>query len=445
MISRMKRTIPAILAIIFISLLSGCGNIGTGIVLWPPDDSRWEPGDLATVKDESFLRNTYIINLPQQRRLKEEIDQWRVRLFKRERDAIAWAESMGEWRDVYAECLYQGLPMRSEPANTSDRVYRFRDGDFMKVLSRGDEPVQVGNLEGYWYHVLASGGVEGYVFDYHLRVMKVTGGDMEILNAKSTDDPVLDSLLEAPWRPLYYSEMVNRSQVDLNRFRPDYGFFPDPAEKTLYLKVPGTEISETWTEIIPAGPDRYDFQGTSFRITVNNTSFASIQYFDGETERYEGFIRLSRDIYDVINEESERRTAVLERLIERGPTYGSRAYGELAILEDGSFTWTGKSSLISRGIVSSTAGNSGNLEFDHFIDPIIAGSNDGILSFRFDDGQVARFLYAFEDDGLRLLYVPENNITEKRVKTDQFIDAVRIFFAPLIPLESEEGVDLPDR
>ncbi len=445
MTSPMKKISGAAILLLLISILSGCSNLGTGVVLWPPEDSRWEPGDITTVKDESFLRSTYIVNLPDQRRLKEEIDQWRVRLFKKEKDAVAWAAGMGEWKDVYAECMYQGLPMRTEPTNTSERVYRFRDGDYMKVLGRGDSPVQVGNLEGYWYYVLADGGVEGYVFDYHLRVMKMTGGNTEVLNAKDTDDPVLDNLLAAPWRPQYFGEMSSRSQIDLETFRSDYGFFPDPAEKTLYLKVPGAELSETWTEIIPAGRNRYDFQGTSFRVTVNNDYFISVQYNDGTTEKFEGFVRLGRDINDIITAEQDRRTAVLEELINRGPTYGSRAYGELAILEDGTFSWTGKSSLISRGIISSSAGNGGNLEFDHFIDAIISGTNDGIIGFRFDSGEVARFLYAFEDDGLRLVYVPQNMITDKRVKSDQFIDPVRIFFTSLGPAESSEGVDLPER
>ncbi len=442
---RLSNIITTFSVTLLLFLLSSCGNVGTGVVLWPPEDSRWEPGDLMTVVDESFLRNTYIANLPEQRRLKEEIDQWRVKLFKREKDAIAWTGKMGEWKDVYAECLYQGLPMRSEPSNTSDRVYRFRDGDYMKVLSRDDGPVPVGNLEGYWYHVLANGGVDGYVFDYHLRVVKISGDEMEVLNAKSTDDPVLDSVLEAPWLPVYYSDMLNRSQIDLDSFRSDYGFFPNPTDKTLYLKVPGAEIEETWTEIIPAGRDRYDFQGTSFRVTVNNSSFISVQYIDGDSERYEGFVRIGRDVFDVISGEQQRRDEVLERLLSRGPVYGSRAYGELAIREDGSFSWTGKSSLISREIVSSSAGNSGTLEFDHFADAVISGANDGVLSFRFDNGQVARFLYAFEDEALRLLFVPENYIVENRVKTDQFIVPVRIFFASLTPSESDDGVELPDR
>ena len=225
--SRIKNRTIVLAAIIILLILSGCGNLGTAVVLWPPEDSRWEPGDLVTVKDESFLRSTYIVNLPNQRRLKEEIDQWRLRLFRREKEAVAFASNMGDWQHVYAECLYQGLPMRSEPSNTASRLYRFRDGDIVKVLGRDPGPVQVGNLEGYWYHVIADGGVEGYVFDYYLRVMKIRNGESEILNARDTNDPVLDNVLAEAWRPMIFNDMITNRQIDLMIFRPEYGIFPD--------------------------------------------------------------------------------------------------------------------------------------------------------------------------------------------------------------------------
>ena len=439
-----NRTIVLATTLILLTL-SGCGNLGTAVVLWPPEDSRWEPGDLVTVKDESFLRSTYIVNLPNQRRLKEEIDQWRLRLFRREKEAVTFASNMGDWQHVYAECLYQGLPMRSEPSNTASRLYRFRDGDIVKVLGRNPGPVQVGNLEGYWYHVIADGGVEGYVFDYYLRVMKIRNGESEILNARDTNDPVLDNVLAEAWRPMIFNDMITKHQIDLMIFRPEYGLFPDFDEQTLTLRLPETSIVETWTEIVPAGRNRYDFLGTSFRITVNSEYFISVQYNDEGTEHYEAFVRLGRNVADIIENEKSRRDAVLERLLEMGPVFGSRAYGEFAILEDGGFTWSGKSSLISRGIISSVAGNSGKLEFDHFIDPVIAASHEGVLSLRFDNGEAVRFLYAFEDDGLRPLHVPANAIDDRRVRTDQYIDPIRLFFVPLSPEVSNEGIALPDR
>jgi len=441
----MKNRITIIIALFILLSLTGCGNLGTAVILWPPAESRWKPGDLLTVKDESLLRNTYIVNLPENRRLKEEIDTWRLRIFKREKDALSFSSDMGEWQYVYGECLYQGLPMRSDPSNTSSRIFRFRKGDHVKVLGREPGPVQVGNLEGYWYHVIAEGGIEGYVFDYYLRIMSVRNGETTVLNARSTDDPLLDNLLAEPWRPSMFNDMIEDRQIDLTLFRTVYGLFTDSEDQTLTLQLPDISFTETWTEIVPAGPKRYDFLGTSFRITVNSEYFISVQYnLDGK-EHFEAFVRLNGSIPDIIEGEQNRREAVLTHLMEMGPVYGSRAYGELAFHEDGVFTWSGKSSLISRGILSSEAGNNGHLKFNYFKEPEIAGSHEGVLNLRFENGEEIQFLYAFEDEGLRLLFVPENAIENRRVETDQFIDPIRLFFKPLTTVKTENGVALPER
>lgn len=414
----------------FCILLSGCGNLGTGVVVWPPEESRWEPGSLVTVKDESLLRSTYIVNLPDQRRLKEEIDQWRIRLFRRRREAAVWAAEMGEWRNVYAESMFQGLPMRSEPSNTSDRVFRFREGDVAKVLGREPGPVPVGNLEGFWYHVLADGGVEGYVFDYHLRVMRISGGTSEILNARNRADPDLENFLQGPWRPKYFDEMVRDGRIDLNLFKPAYGLFPDPDNRTLHLRLPDISHSAQWTEIVSAGPKRYDFLGAGFRITINSDFFVSVQYNIDGRERYEAYVRLGRGVNAVIADETARRRSVFNRFIENGPVYGSRAYGILSFLDGSRFTWSGKSSLISRGIISLEAGPSGSVVFDSFMDSNTAASYDGVLTLRFDNGESARFLYVFEREGLRMLYVPPGSAVDGLVRTDQYLDPVQLFFVP---------------
>ena len=417
-------------AAFFCALLSACGNLGTAVVVWPPEESRWVPGDLVTVKDESFLRSTYIVNLPDQRRLKEEIDQWRIRLFRRKRTAAAWAAGMGEWRDVYAESLFQGLPMRSEPSNTAKRIFRFREGDLVKVLGREPGPVPVGNLEGFWYHVLAYGGVEGYVFDYHLRVTRISGGETEILNARNRDDPDLENFLSSPWRPKYFGDMVSTGRINLNLFKPEYGLFPNQENQTLYLRLPDISHSAQWTEIVSAGPKRYDFLGTGFRVTVNSRSFVSVQYNIDGKERYEAYVRLDRGINAVRADENARRAAVFNRLLKNGPTYDSRAYGTLSFIDRNRFTWSGKSALISRGIISSQAGPEGAVIFDSFMDSSIARSHNGVLSLRFDNGETVRFLYSFERGGLRMLYVPPSSIASGLVKTDQYLEPVQLFFIP---------------
>jgi len=427
MSAKSLRNLPLICLII----LAGCGHTGTGVVLWPPENSYWAPGDIVRVKGESMLRNTYVVSIPNREPNREEIDKWRIRKFDRKKEAAEYVAGLEEWRHVFAECLYQSLPMRAEPSNMSNRTFSFREGELVKVLGRTPKPEKVGNLEGYWYRVLAEGGVEGYVFDYYLRIMKKVGGRSEILNERESFDPALGNLLRTEWRPKSFEAMLAGNQIDLERFKPDYGLFFDPESRKITLRNPSISISETWTEIAPAGRNRYVFLDTSFKITINSESFISAQYIYKGEDYIRAFVRMEQDVGAVIDREVGRRKARLNRMVQLGPTYYSRIYGEFTVHKNGTFTWTKKSALISRGIISSEAGNTGTIEFDHFIKASIAAGHGGAFSLKFGERETVQFLYAFEDEGLRLLYVPENVIDQRVIMTDQYIHPTRLSFTRL--------------
>lgn len=424
--------------LVCLAILSGCGNIGTGVMIWPPEDSDWTPGDIVRVRGESMLRNTYLVNHPHQRRSKEEIKKWRIKKFNRKKQAEEYAAGLGEWRHVFAECLYQSLPMRSKPSNMSDHIFSFREGELVKVLGRTPEPEKVGNLEGYWYKVLAEGGVEGYVFDYYLRVTRNVGASREVLNERKSFDPVLANLLRTEWRPRSFEAMLSGNQIDLDLFKPEYGLFFEVENSKITLRKPGISISEFWTEIVPAGRNRYVFLDTGFRITVNSEDFISAQYSYEGKDHSRAFVHLDQDIEAIIAREVGRRKSELNRIVQLGPIYYSRIYGEFTVREDATFTWSRKSALISKGIISSEAGNTGTIEFDHFIKPSIAAEHDGAFSLEFVDGETAQFLYAFEDEGLRLLHVPGNVINQRLIMTDQYIHPTRLSFTPLPSAVPEE-------
>jgi len=415
--------------------MSGCRNIGIGVVLWPPENSHWAPGDIVKLKGESILRNTYIVNLPNQVRSKEEIDNWRIKKFNRKKEAEEYVRGLEEWRYVFAETLHQGLPMRSEPSNTSTRIFSFREGDLVKVLGRSAEAEKVGNLEGYWYKVLTEDGVEGYIFDYYLRVIKKLGGVNEILSERKFFDQVLANLLRTKWRPKSFETMLINNQIDLERFNPDYGLFFDSENRRITLRNPGISINESWSEIVPAGRDRYIFLDTSFRITINSENSIGAQYVYEGKDYIRAFININQDVAAVIEREIEHRRAELNRLVQLGPIYYSRIYGEFTVRKDGSFTWSKKSALISRGIISSEAGNTGTIEFDHFIKSSIASKYSGAFSLKFGDRETVQFLYSFEEEGLKLIYVPENVIDQRLILTDQYTYPTHLSFTRLSPVE----------
>lgn len=415
----------SILTILF--SLGGCNRrIGHGVVLWS-DQEGLPTGAITDILSESKIRKTYIVQIKGTKD-RFELPIWRVKFFEKSAPAGEFAAGFEEWQPVYAFTTKASLPMRELADASSERVYKLREGQEIKVLNRGDM-VQVGRFEGYWYEVLTGDGTIGFCFDAYLTVYSLNDKqEMVVQNEKDTSDPQLDAFFASEWRPEWYQDMLSRDQIDLKLFRPDYGLFLDKEAATITLNTPERAVQDTFDSVTRIGANRYDFAGTSFRITINSDDFISVQYKHEGLEISEAFISLKADVAEVIATESERREGLLEAFMKRGPQMSSQAYGTILFENSGRFTWIDKSSLISQQVLTVSSGNSGSVSFDMFPQTRIQSHYDGVVTFRFDSGEVADFLYSIRDAGASLLYVHPRYIEERIVTTDQFFDPIQMYF-----------------
>jgi len=415
-----------LLTIVLLSTLSCSRKLGYGVVLWSDQDGL-KTGELTEILEESRIRKSYILQIKGTKE-RFEIPLWRVRFFEKNSDAEEYAAAYDEFKQVYAYANRQGLPMREKPDASSERVYKLRENQEIKVLGRG-EMVQVGRFEGHWYTILTDDGVEGYVFDELLTVYSLNDQqEMVVQNEREQDDPLLDAFFSTDWRPDTYQDMISRKQIDLALFRPEYGLFADLETMTIHLKLADKDLTVPFEKVTRIGANRYDFTGTSFRITVNSEYFISAQYkYDG-MEVSQAFIRLSDNVENIIAREKDRRSALLQEFIDRGPEMSSRAYGTILFENGGRFTWIDKSSLISQQVLSVSAGNSGYVSFRNFPAEQIRSRYDGVITFNFESGETADFLYTMRDAGASLLYVNDRYIVDRVVSSDQFFSPIQMFF-----------------
>ena len=432
----------ALLLIVLLTSLSCSRRIGYGVVLWSDQDGL-KNGTQVEILEESRIRSSYIVQIKGTKD-RFELPTWRVRFFEKNGPSEDFAAAYEELVPVYAYSNKQGLPMREEPSTSSERVYKFREGQEVKVLGKGDKE-QVGRFEGHWYHVLTDDGVEGYVFDALLTVYSLNDQqEMVVQNQKEQKDPLLDAFFSTHWRPDTYAEMITRRQIDLALFRPEYGLVADLETMTISLKTLDKEITAPFEKVTRIGANRYDFVGTSFRITVNSEYFISVQYkYDG-LEVSQAFIRLNEDVETIIGREKDRRAAILQDFVDRGPEMVSRAYGTILFENAGRFTWIDKSALISQQLLTVSAGNSGYVSFRNFPSEQIRSRYDGVITFNFESGESADFLYVMRDTGVNLLYVNERYIVNRVVTSDQFFSPVQMFFTFTESPEPEDAGDTAD-
>ncbi|MBN2051356.1 MAG: SH3 domain-containing protein [Spirochaetales bacterium] len=393
-----------------LSLFMACGpkSIGYGVVLWSTDEEILASGSLVPVLEESTLRDVYILKLEDDDELYE-ISRSRVSLFTKEKEARIFLEEYTPYSHLFGKNMKDGLAIRESADDASERVYKLREGQIVKITGRNDERRTVGDYEDYWYRVMTEDGFSGYAFGHHLDIFDSTKGtpDREI----QSRNPNLEAFLTRIYRPEYYKTMIDENRIDLRRFTPDYGIFPNPEAKRIIITLPAKEYTIQYESIETTGTERYIFTGSNLQIIANKMNSVILTYTEG-TETLNETFHYIEGIEDLRTAEEERRATLLLRFSELG-LLQSGAYGTLLFREDGSFSWEDYDRLVP-DIIPENAGNEGVLDFNRFPAKELTGLYEGVITFRFkgSSGEGLSFLYSITGEGLRLVYAPQADIRD---------------------------------
>jgi len=409
-------------------LATACSkSLGYGVLLWSEDERMIPSGSFVTVVSESNIQDTYEFRA-------NGIDgtttvpRWRIDFFETEEEAAAEAAGYADLATTYARSTRNALPMRNAPELKNDNiVYRLRDGEVIKLVSRDPEPSDLSGLVSYWYTALTETGVRAYVFGYELDLFDPLDPSAD-LNATGNVDPLVQLLLGNVWRPIYFVDMITNHAYDLDLFRPEYGMFPDPENKTLELVLPYHSLTFNYEQITEVGPRKYLAEGTNLQLTFNRGEELSIQYmYDGE-QYILALQRVPGDIQEYVDTELQRREDEYMRILETGPAFSSGSYGRITLLEDRRFIWSGYERLVPTAIPQSL-GTGGQVLMNLYLGEALKDSFDGAISFKFDGApNPVVFAYLIVPNGMRMMYVPPTDIDEF-VVTGPGAASITLFFS----------------
>ena len=368
-------------AVVAVLVVAACdrGPVGYGVVLWSAD-GELPTGAAVDLIEESSIEETYLARVdaehtagPPQDPLT--VDQWRVRRFAEAEQAAAFAASYAGFSASFGYTERSGLPLRAEASATAAIIYKLRPGELIKVVARGGERAAVGVYENYWYEVLTEDGTVGYTFGEFLVVFESAGDPRAQMDELRATDPVLERILATVWRPAYFAAMVRSGRYDLQRFRADYGLFPDPGAQVFTLvtesgtyRFPYREIERIGSEVYVLHPaddtagggasgsasgsvsgsaaSGTDQAATPVRITVVNPRRIALSHvLEGRLVTPE-FLDLQRDVPELIAAERARRDLLFADLVRRGERLTSSSYGTITLAEQRRFRWRGYDALV---------------------------------------------------------------------------------------------------
>ena len=423
----MKRRFLLFLCGFIVSLLlSACTRgQGYGVVLWAEKDGPLLNGEVVRVAPKARTEGKLLVR---SRRLKGsfEVDAWRVRVFPARSKAEAEEERYEAYRDLYAFARREGLPLREQPNQEARRVYRLREGELVKVLERGEAKVKVGVYEDYWYRVLSQDGSEGWCFGRFLPVFQAAGDPQEQAARLVAQDPLLEALTSTTWRPEYFQEMAAGGRIDLERFRPEIGFFIDASRNLASLVLPGFSRSWEYQEIRSVGPGRYLIAGPELRVAMSSRDRLVLSYYRKEQAVSQVFINFTGELEQLIKSEVERRKTRFREFFDRGPVMSSGGYGRIRLQEGSRFTWEGFGRLGEQVFLRPVQGG-GTVDFPYHLSAELRARYDGVITFRFDEyapGEGTSFLYKFDESGVRFEYLSLRYIQDQ--------EAVGVNPAPLV-------------
>ena len=431
-----------LLALAFSLLLSSCSRLGYGVLLWSIDDPPIDSGTVLPVYIRSNIEKIWVVGVPEalksHKDYKKEIPLTQLEFIGSKQKAEKRAEEFSQYALTYAENLQDGLPIRDNTDNNSRRVYRLRLGEIIKILNvaKGNPPISTTGdpLPGDWYRVLTNDGTIGYCFSYRLKLFDQREGSVQSspsAQRDSTPDPELDSVLARTWSAEIYSHMINTKRLNIQSLEKQYRFDPGQETGTARIILPEIERQFNYQRIISEGERAWRFEGSDLQMVMRSYTTLAVQFSDNSGARQTYlFVNLPSKIEDLILEETARRESQFMTIYEQGPVFSSNNYGTITLLQTGDFTWTGYDLLVPQVISADTKG-AGRINMDLYISPSYEERFNGAFSMMFSDirsNNTVYFLYALDNQGLRLEAVPEFGIEDVTVMRRSLSPVVLYFF-----------------
>lgn len=400
--------------------------LGYGTILWAPDGSLFPTGQTVTIISESELADVYLINDGSGEE-SVQIERWRVEFFEDKPLAEEKSKTTLEYKTIFARNLKDGLLIREEPSITSQRVYKMRKNQTIKVFDKIAAISTVGQYEGFWYQVITEDGTIGYCFDHYLDIYDSSVKPEEKVNPA---DVLIDAAFTKNYHPSSFIKMIKNAAIDLKLFRPQIGFFPDLENRSLRIVTSAYSISVYWNSLSLIDKRSFELGESGVEVTVLSDTKLQVSYYYDDEKVITNYVVIE-SIEDIIIAETERRETLYNSLLEEGTSFSSNAYGNIRIQFDGNFAWSNYNRLVPQ-IIPDGSDGTGKIRFNKFLSSELKDEYTGIISFNFRYGDrliPINFLYTLVDKKLRLTYVPENDIIENIVKKKSISPIVIAFSA----------------
>lgn len=426
-----RSTKVIITAITVLFLYSSCGalsRIGYGVVLWGGTSLSLKPGTLVEIHQQNSFDHTYKISTLHDD-LQYTIRKGIVAKFKSKQKAEKFIQSYTPYLDEFAITKVNGLRVRDKPGLKGDMVYRLHKGSEVKVVDKVRLDAKSEPYNGLWYRVVTSDGYEGYSYGKYLR-LRSEEEELSSADSSSRYAELKESLFSGPWRPEFMREMVRQQSIDLERFDPQIGLFPDKDRQQITIATSKTKLTFSTEESITSPPNKISFSNGDLVTEVEDEDELIVEYEYRGTLFREKYVKLDQSIEEIIEQEKARREKRYTQFLSNGKEYRSSYYGKLRFFEDFIIKWKNRDKVPDR-VAPVGSEETGKVRFNLFLSEQIKDDYTGAFSMVFpyaDRMHEVSFLYRRESNGLQLTYIPDELIKHNTISAAPSSSTFIMFF-----------------
>jgi hypothetical protein len=416
----LKSLLPILITFSCIFLLSSCSNItlaGYGVVLWGGEEFSLSPGTIVEIHSQSSFDETYTVSTLEDE-LEYSVHKGFIHKTDKKREAVEFRNRYKEYFDTYAVASVNGVRIREKPGIESALVYKLRKGEEVKVVKEEEITDPEKPRTGNWYRVVTADGYEGYGYGKYLTLKT---GEEKIAHASTPSlyEKLGERFFGTPWRPDYMRRMVDEQRINLERFDPRIGLFPDRDEHAIRIRTIKSSHEYSIESPSVSPPKTLIFSKGELKIEFQDKNSIIAEYEHRGSLVREQYVRLDNAMEKTIQAEEERRKEKYERFLSKGDSYVSSSYGALHFREDFAVTWKWREKVPER-ILPSEAAVKGTLEFDVYLAEELSSAYTGAFSLVFpfaDREQEITFVYERNENGIRLIYIPEELIVKNEISS----------------------------
>lgn len=414
----MKSKKLILLIFLLITICTSCSNIaleGYGVVLWGGGQFSLSPGILVKVHSQSTLDNTFTISTLQDN-LEYTVKKGFIEKFDSKKKALLFKKRYIQYQDTYAAAAVSELRIRENPGIDGSIGYKLHKGDEVKIVDKVKISDQSEAYTGIWYRVVTTDGYKGFSNGKYL-TLRTGEEDIEHTAVVVKYTELQDQFLSSKWRPDYMKRMLAQNRIDLERLDPHIGLFPLEDKKEIHIKTIKSSYTFSFDTPKVSSSKTLIFSGGDLRVQFINENNIMVEYEAHGSLVREQYVKLDVAVEETIEAEEERRKKKYKKFLEKGTTYVSSQYGILHFRDNFAVTWKWREATIEH-ILPAEAGKEGRLEFDVILAKELQNAYSGAFSLVFpfaDREHEITFVYDRTQNGLQLIYIPENLIVKNEI------------------------------